>query len=111
MDKGVRIRADPAAIGWEDAQFPILCETCLGDNPYVRMTREQFGGSCKVCDRPYTVFRWKPGAKARVKQTVVCQMCSKVKNVCQSCILDLQYGACPASRGWRAGGVLRCRDR
>ena len=69
-----------------------MCETCLGDNPYVRMTREQHGSACKVCDRPCTVFRWKAGTKGRFKVTVVCQMCSKLKNVCQCCILDLQYG-------------------
>jgi pre-mRNA-splicing factor RBM22/SLT11 len=93
MERGMRIKGDPTKQGWEDSEFPILCETCLGDNPYVRMTREQFGGSCKVCERPFTVFRWKPGAKARFKSTVVCQMCAKLKNVCQTCILDLQYGA------------------
>ena len=26
--------------GWESAEFPILCETCLGDNPYIRMVKK-----------------------------------------------------------------------
>lgn len=77
---------------WEDAEFPILCETCLGDNPYLRMTKEPYGNECKICLRPFTVFRWCPGAKMRFKKTEICQTCSHLKNVCQTCILDLEYG-------------------
>lgn len=28
----------------------------------------------------------------RFKKTEVCQTCSKIKNVCQTCLLDLEYG-------------------
>ena len=77
---------------WEDAEFPILCQTCLGDNPYLRMTKEKYGKECKICSRPFTVFRWCPGAKMRFKKTEVCQTCAKLKNVCQTCLLDLTYG-------------------
>ena len=45
-----------------------------------------------MCSRPFTVFRWRPGPKARYKKTEVCQTCAKVKNVCQTCLLDLQFG-------------------
>jgi hypothetical protein len=27
-----------------------------------------------------------------VKSTVVCQTCAKIKNVCQTCLLDLEFG-------------------
>jgi len=77
---------------WENAEFPILCETCLGDNPYVRMMKEKYGSECKICARPFTVFRWCPGAGMRYKKTEICQTCSKLKNVCQTCLLDLEYG-------------------
>lgn len=77
---------------WEDADYPILCQTCLGDNPYLRMTKEKFGKECKICDRPFTVFRWCPGQGMRFKKTEVCQTCSKLKNTCQTCLLDLEYG-------------------
>jgi pre-mRNA-splicing factor RBM22/SLT11 len=92
MDKGVRRPADLAKQGGEDVEFPILCETCLGDNPYVRMSREPFGSACHVCARPMSKFRWKAGSGGRFKQTVVCAACAKMKNVCMCCILDLTYG-------------------
>ncbi|XKL67146.1 hypothetical protein PGB90_010566 [Kerria lacca] len=77
---------------WESAEFPIACQTCLGDNPYIRMTKEKYGKECKICLRPFTVFRWCPGAKMRFKKTEICQTCSHLKNVCQTCLLDLEYG-------------------
>ncbi|KRY38626.1 Pre-mRNA-splicing factor RBM22, partial [Trichinella spiralis] len=79
-------------MNWEDAEFPILCETCLGNNPYLRMMKERYGGECKICNRPFTIFRWCPGRNMRYKRTEVCQTCSKLKNVCQTCLLDLEYG-------------------
>ena len=77
---------------FSNEEFPILCETCLGDNPYLRMTRDKKGGACKICERPFDIYRWRPGPKARFKKTEICQTCAKLKNVCQTCILDLEYG-------------------
>lgn len=56
------------------------------------MTKEKYGKECKTCARPFTVFRWCPGARMRFKKTEVCQTCSKLRNVCQTCLLDLEYG-------------------
>lgn len=87
-----RLLRDLEKDGWERSDFPIICESCLGDNPYVRMTRADYDKECKICTRPFTVFRWRPGRDARFKKTEVCQTCSKLKNVCQVCLLDLEYG-------------------
>ncbi|CAI9101567.1 OLC1v1038928C1 [Oldenlandia corymbosa var. corymbosa] len=87
-----RLLRDVEADGWERSDFPIICESCLGDNPYVRMSKEEYGKECKICTRPFTVFRWRPGRDARYKKTEICQTCSKLKNVCQVCLLDLEYG-------------------
>eukprot|EP00922_Rhytidocystis_sp_ex-Travisia-forbesii_P049944 GHVS01074342.1.p1 GENE.GHVS01074342.1~~GHVS01074342.1.p1 ORF type:complete len:401 (-),score=53.95 GHVS01074342.1:131-1333(-) len=89
---GFRTATDANLNTHEAGEFPVLCETCLGDSPYVRMTREPSGKECKICNRPYAVFRWKPGPKARFKQTIICQTCAKLKNVCQTCLFDLEYG-------------------
>lgn len=85
------IKADATKTAWESEEFPLLCESCLGENPYVRMMKEAYGSACKICARPFTVFRWKPGKRARYKKTEVCQTCARMKNVCQTCVLDLQY--------------------
>ena len=46
----------------------------------------------QICVRPFTIFKWCPGAKMRYKKTEICQTCAKLKNVCQTCLLDLEYG-------------------
>lgn len=91
-EKGFRIAAEVNKEGWEKTQFPLLCETCLGDNPYVRMQKEDYGVECKICVRPFTIFRWKAGTNGRYKATVVCQSCARMKNVCQTCLFDLEFG-------------------
>jgi len=55
-------------------------------------SKQEYGRSCGTCARPFTVFRWNPGSGARFKTTVICQTCAKIKNVCQTCLLDLEYG-------------------
>jgi pre-mRNA-splicing factor RBM22/SLT11 len=85
-------RLDPKLALGENAEFPVVCETCLGDNPYVRMAKQPLAKECEVCTRPFTTFRWKAGTNGRYKKTVICQVCSKLKNVCQCCVLDLNYG-------------------
>eukprot|EP00033_Pygsuia_biforma_P001259 GCRY01001425.1.p1 GENE.GCRY01001425.1~~GCRY01001425.1.p1 ORF type:complete len:271 (+),score=24.30 GCRY01001425.1:203-1015(+) len=78
---------------WEEAEFPIACEVCLGPNQYVRMMKYPYDKECHVCAKPYTMFRWKPGGRGmRYKQTVICQNCAKMKNICQVCMFDLKYG-------------------
>lgn len=84
---------DPRKAGIESASYPILCAPCLGPNPLVRMLQDAWGRPCKVCERPFATFRWRPsGAGTRYKTTQVCGTCARVKNVCQTCVLDLAYG-------------------
>eukprot|EP00871_Galdieria_phlegrea_P001064 jgi/Galph1/1959/GphlegSOOS_G661.1 len=84
---------DPKKVASESAEFPILCESCLGPNPYLRMLKDSLGEECKVCTRPFTSFRWKPGgAGTRYKKTEVCQTCARLKHICQTCLFDLRYG-------------------
>ena len=93
----------------EDAgkDFPVVCEDCLGPNPYVRMMKIPRGSECAISGRPFDVYRWRPGSDARYKKTVVCKEIALAKNVCQVCLLDLDYGIPVAARDaalGRAGG-------
>lgn len=90
-ERGMGIRAGAPKQSWEESDFPILCESCLGENPYVRMLKSPAQKECKICVRPFTNFRWKAGPQGRYKNTEVCQTCAKLKNVCQTCLLDLHY--------------------
>lgn len=90
--KMASVKRDDVKQAWEETEFPLVCETCLGDNPYIRMTKEPYGKKCQVCETPFTVFAWQAGTKGRMKRVEICRACAQAKNVCQVCIYDLQYG-------------------
>lgn len=84
-------KTNSSTIKWDVSEFPLVCEPCFGSNPYIRMSKAEFDMECKICFRPFTVFRWKTDNN-RFKRTEICQTCAKVKNLCQACILDLKFG-------------------
>ena len=71
--------------------FPFVCEVCLGPNPYLRMLKLPMARECKISGRPYTAFRWQPGAEARYKETIIAAEVAIAKNVCQVCLMDMEY--------------------
>jgi len=94
--------------------FPFVCEVCLGPNPYLRMIKMPNSRECKISGRPYCAFRWQPGSEARYKETIIAAEVAIAKNVCQVCLMDMEYnlpvavrdkltGAGSADRG--VGGV------
>jgi hypothetical protein len=71
----------------------MLCETCLGPNPYVRMTKLPYGYKlCKISNLPFQAFKWKAGPGGRHKETMVSFAVASERNICQTCLLDMKYG-------------------
>ena len=78
--------------------LPLLCEVCLGGNPFVRMERLPFGvKSCSFSRLPFQAFRWRPQL-GRFKVTVVSRDVAAERNICQCCLNDLQFGLPAAVR-------------
>ena len=93
--------------------FPIICSSCLGPNPYVRMLKvcasysvrrshgrrlnqsrrlqDKMGKACRISGHPFTAFRWQ-GEHKRWKETIVSPEAARDKNCCQACLNDLEYG-------------------
>jgi len=88
MARSVAQAPDGVKLG-ED--FPFICEVCLGPNPYLRMIKMPNSRECKISGRPYTAFRWQPGSEARYKETIIAPEVAIAKNVCQVCLMDMQY--------------------
>lgn len=73
--------------------FPVVCNLCLGDRDHVKMVRQQSGEECKLCTRPFTVFRWNIlQEQKQLKKTILCKTCAQSRNCCQSCMMDVTYG-------------------
>lgn len=74
-------------------EYPLVCETCLGNDPYVRMMKLPKGSKlCKISNLPFQAFRWKAGQHGRYKETVVSFIVANEKNICQVCLFDMKYG-------------------
>ncbi len=61
-----RLLQDPESSGWERSDFPIVCETCLGPNPYVRMQKVLFDALSRIAlaEAPYSLYRALTGGEA-----------------------------------------------
>eukprot|EP00835_Amoeboradix_gromovi_P007111 NODE_1068_length_1514_cov_0.063604.p1 type:complete len:285 gc:universal NODE_1068_length_1514_cov_0.063604:436-1290(+) len=67
---------------YDKSDFPIACSLCLSaDKKIVKSTRQ-----CRVCDRSFDGFHWKPKST-----TEICPTCSKLKNCCQVCLMDMTF--------------------
>ena len=91
-ERGLGMKTEGKKQNWEESEFPVVCSGCLGPSKYIKMMKTNFDRACRVCERPFTVFRWRPAVRERFKKTEICMVCAKSKNVCQCCINDIDTG-------------------
>lgn len=73
-------------------QHPAICESCLSrDSKFIRMTKAPDGATCKICTLPFTLFYFKLPGHRHLTKTLICLNCSKQRNICQCCLLDLTW--------------------
>jgi hypothetical protein len=61
------------------------------ESPYTRMMKTKMAKECRISGSPFTACRWQ-GKLSRWKETIVCASVAREKNICQSCLNDLEYG-------------------
>jgi pre-mRNA-splicing factor RBM22/SLT11 len=55
--------------------------------------RAEHDANKKQCTRPFTVFSWNADrAASKKRRTMICLTCARLKNCCQTCMLDLSFG-------------------
>lgn len=73
-------------------QPPSVCEQCLGDSKNIRMTKIPSAAECKICTFPFTLYHFRSSTNsANLTKTLICLRCSKQRNICQCCMLDLTW--------------------
>ena len=72
-------------------EYFILCENCLPQKDEMKMTRIRNGEACKICDRPFDLYKWRMEHTPILNKTEICLTCAKIKNVCQCCLKDTQF--------------------
>ena len=73
------------------SEYFVLCENCLPQKDEMKMTRIRNGEACKICDRPFDLYKWRMEHTPILNKTEICLSCAKIKNVCQCCLKDIQY--------------------
>ena len=71
--------------------FPLVCESCLGDHRFLRMIKISDASVCKLSARVFHPFRWRSSNRKELKQTIICYEVAAEKNICQCCLNDIDF--------------------